>query len=485
MQKSNNDYFSSRWAFLIAALGMAIGAGNIWRFPRLTGQYGGSFLIPWLIFLFLWSIPLIIIEFSIGKKLRLGVIKAFSNSLGKKYTWMGWFIAMCTIGIMFYYSVVCGWSLKYFTLSVTGDLFNLNHSYFWASYTSGNFESVVFFLISIVIGCIVILGGISKGIERATKILVPSLFVLIIISAIRALTLPGASEGLYYFFRINFEDFSNYKIWLEALSQSAWSTGAGWGLILTYSTYVKQHENSVTNSILTGIGNNLASIFVGLAIIPTVFALSVSTGAAKEALAAGNQGLTFIYIPQLFNSMPFGEIFAAVFFLALFIASISSLISMFELANKILMDYNLSRKIAVIITGFSAVIFGIPSALSLKFFNNQDWVWGIGLLLSGFFFIFFVLKFGTKKFIVQFLNELKEYFENRLSKLKLLLSIMIIEFLIMITWWFIQSINWYPLSWWNPFEEFSLGTCLFQWSLLILLGLLLTNKLFNQKNRVI
>ena len=116
MQNTNKDYFSSRWAFLIAALGMAIGAGNIWRFPRLAGQYGGSFLIPWLLFLFLWSIPLIMIEFSIGKKLRLGVIKAFSNSLGKKYTWMGWFVAMCTIGIMFYYSVVCGWSLKYFLL---------------------------------------------------------------------------------------------------------------------------------------------------------------------------------------------------------------------------------------------------------------------------------------------------------------------------------------------------------------------------------
>jgi len=484
MQKSNKDYFSSRWAFLIAALGMAIGAGNIWRFPRLAGQYGGSFLIPWLIFLFLWSIPLIIIEFSIGKKLRLGVIKAFSNSLGKKYTWMGWFIAMCTIGIMFYYSVVCGWSLKYFTLSVTGDLFNLNHSDFWASFTSGNVESVVFFLISIAIGCIVILGGISKGIEKATKILVPSLFILIIISAIRALTLPGASEGLYYFFRINPEDFSNYKIWLEALSQSAWSTGAGWGLILTYSTYVKQHENSITNSILTGIGNNLASIFVGLAVIPTVFALSVSTSAAKEALAAGNQGLTFIYIPQLFNNMPLGEIFSAIFFLALFIASISSLISMFELANKILMDYGLTRKFSVSITGFSSLIFGIPSALSLKFFNNQDWVWGIGLLLSGFFFIFFVLKFGIKNYIVQFLNEHKKYFEKHQPKLKIFLFIMIIEFLIMLIWWFVQSINWYPLSWWNPFEEFSLGTCIFQWVLLILVGLILTNKLSNQRSRL-
>lgn len=483
MQQFKNDFFSSRWAFLIAALGMAIGAGNIWRFPRLAGQYGGSFLIPWLLFLFLWSTPLIIIEFSIGKKLRLGVIKAFSESLGKKYSWMGWFVAMCTIGIMFYYSVVCGWSLKYFTLSLTGDLLNLNHLDFWIGFTSGNFESVIFFLFSIAIGCFVILGGISEGIEKATKILVPALFVLIIISAIRALTLPGASEGLYYFFRINIDDLSNYKIWLEALSQSAWSTGAGWGLILTYSTYVKQQENCITNSILTGIGNNLASIFVGLAVIPTVFALSVSTSAAKEALAAGNQGLTFIYIPQLFNSMPFGKIFSAVFFLTLFIASISSLISMFELANKILTDYGLTRKIAVAITGIFSIIFGIPSALSLKFFNNQDWVWGIGLLLSGFFFIFFVLRFGTKKFIIQFLNEHKDYFDKHLKILKMFLIIMVFEFLIMLTWWFIQSVNWYPSTWWHPFEEFSLGTCIFQWSLLILLGLVLTNKLVKQKSR--
>jgi len=484
MQKLNKDYFSSRWAFLIAALGMAIGAGNIWRFPRLAGQYGGSFLIPWFIFLFLWSIPLIIVEFSIGKKLRLGVIKAFSKSLGEKYTWMGWFIAMCTIGIMFYYSVVCGWSLKYFTLSLTGDLFSLNHSKFWTGFTTGNWESVIFLLVSVAIGGIVILGGISKGIEKATKILVPSLFILIIISAIRAITLPGASEGLYYFFRINPDDLYNYKIWLEALSQSAWSTGAGWGLILTYSTYVKQKENCMTNSILTGIGNNLASIFVGLAVIPTVFALSTSTNAAKEALAAGNQGLTFIYIPQLFNNMPLGEYFSAIFFLALFIASISSLISMFELANKSLMDYGLTRKMAVIITGFAALLFGIPSALSLKFFNNQDWVWGIGLLLSGFFFIFFVLKFGTKNYIVQFLNEHKESFKKHLLKLKMFLVFMVVEFMIMLTWWFFQSINWYPLTWWHPFEEFSLGTCIFQWTLLILLGILLTSKLSKQIRRI-
>ena len=483
MPNNNKDYFSSRWAFLLAAMGMAIGAGNIWRFPRLAGQYGGSFLIPWLLFLFLWSIPLIVVEFSIGKKLRIGVIKSFSVSLGKKYAWMGWFVALCTIMIMFYYSVVCGWSLKYFFLSISGDLFTLDHSGFWSNFTTGNFQSVIFYIFAVLLGCIVIFGGISGGIEKATKILVPTLFILIIISAIRALTLPGANEGLYYFFRVNIDDLLNYKIWLEALSQSAWSTGAGWGLILTYSTYVKMQENTIFNSVLTGLGNNFASILVGLAVIPTVFALSSSTATAKQALAAGNQGLTFIYIPQLFNNMPYSTLFSAVFFLALFIASISSLIAMFELANKVLTDYGLTRKSSIYITGGVTIIMGIPSALSLKFFNNQDWVWGIGLLLSGFFFIFFVLKMGVEKFVLQFINEYYNHIKKYMYLLKIFSIVMIIEFLTMTTWWFIQSINWYPNSWWHPFQEFSLGTCLLQWFLLILIGILVTNNILKIKSK--
>ena len=344
---TNKDFFSSRWTFLLAAMGMAIGAGNIWRFPRLAGQYGGSFLIPWLIFLFLWSIPLIIIEFSIGKKLRLGVIGAFNKGLGKKYTWMGWFVALCTIGIMFYYSVVCGWSLKYFLMSLGGVLRQTNYENFWNEYTTSNWEPVLFYIISILIGCTIIYYGINKGIEKATKLLIPLLFLLLLIGAIRAITLPGAGDGLKYFFRINPKDFLNYKVWLEALSQSAWSTGAGWGLILTYATYVKKEENIISNSMLTGIGNNLASIICGLAVIPTVFALSSSTDNAYSALQSGNQGLTFIYIPKLFERMIGGEYFTPIFFIALFIAALSSLISMLELAVRLLIDYNFTRKISV------------------------------------------------------------------------------------------------------------------------------------------
>ena len=473
------DFFTSRWAYLFAALGMAVGAGNLWRFPRLAGQYGGSFLIPWALFLFLWSVPLIIIEFSIGKKFRLGVIGAFSVGLGKKYTWMGWFVGLCTIGIMFYYSVVCGWGLHYFFLSVFGGLKGIDHSLYWAGYTSGNWQPVLYSALALMLGGIIIFAGISSGIERATKIMIPALFVLIIIAAVKALTLPGSAEGLTYFFRVRTEDLLNYKVWLEALSQSAWSTGAGWGLVLTYATYVKEKESVVSNSVLTGLGNNVASIIIGLAVIPTVFALSVDTESAYQALQSGNQGLTFIYMPQLFDRMPGSTLYTAIFFFALFIASISSLISMLELGTRILMDYKIPRGKAILVLVLAALVAGFPSAYSIKFFNNQDWVWGLGLLLSGFFFLFYAMKFGLEKFRDSILNyQGKSWLFNR-NILGIIFILMTAEFVIMLVWWLLQSISWYPESWWYPFNEFTIGTCVFQWLILILTGLLFKNKISN------
>jgi NSS family neurotransmitter:Na+ symporter len=474
---TKKDFFSSRWTFLLAALGMAIGAGNIWRFPRLAGQYGGSFLIPWMIFLFLWSIPLIIVEFSIGKKFRLGVIGAFNKGLGKKYTWMGWFVALCTIGIMFYYTVVCGWSLKYFILGISGELLHLDHGRFWSDYTSSNLEPVFYYILSIFVGCSIIYFGIGKGIEKATKILIPALFLLLIIAVIRAVSLPNAGEGLHYFFRVNSQDLLNYKVWLEALSQSAWSTGAGWGLILTYATYVKEKEKIVANSVLTGIGNNIASIICGLAVIPTVFALSTSTDQAYAALQSGNQGLTFIYIPQLFNNMTGGEYFTPIFFFALFIAALSSLISMLELAVRLFIDYGYLRRKAVIVVCGIAIVAGFPSAFSLNFFNNQDWVWGVGLLLSGFFFIFFALKYGLQNFREKLIGVQVSNLLYSKGFLRILVFIMILEFFIMFLWWFFQSVSWYPKTWWNPFGEYTIATCMVQWGFVILIGWMFNNKL--------
>jgi NSS family neurotransmitter:Na+ symporter len=477
------ELFSSRYAFLFAAIGMAIGAGNIWRFPRLAGQYGGSFLIPWILFLFIWSIPLIIIELSLGKKYKLGVIGVFRNGLGKSYTWMGWFIAVCTMGIMFYYSVVCGWSLKYFVMSITGELTTIKHAQFWEYYTTSNWQPIVYHIIAIMCGCLIIFFGVRRGIENVTKILIPTLFILITIAAIRSLTLPASEKGLSYFFKLRTNDLLNYKVWLEALSQSAWSTGAGWGLVLTYANYIKKSDKIFSNAVLTGIGNNAASLLCGLAIIPAVFSLSGSIEDANNALQAGNQGLTFIFLPQLFNKMPGSWIMTPLFFISLFIAAISSLIAMLELAVKIIMDYGFGREKTVIGVGIVTILFGFPSAYSLDFFNNQDWVWGVGLLLSGFFFIFYVLKIRTDSFIKRYLNNEKIFLLKYIWVIKFLTYTMIVEFILMFLWWFFQSISWYPHSWWDPFGQITIGTCIFQWIIVILIGVIFNEKISQVKIR--
>lgn len=474
MEKS--EKFSSSWALILATLGMAIGAGNIWRFPRLAGQYGGAFLIPWMIFLILWSIPLIIIEFSIGRRTRQGLIGSFHEFLGPGFSWMGAYVAFCTMAIMFYYSVVTGWALKYFLSAATGNLQTSSSSEYWQHFITG-YQPVFFHLLALFLGCAVIYRGINQGLEKANKILMPSLIILLVIGAIRALTLPNALIGLNYFFEVRMDYLLNYQVWLEGLSQSAWSTGAGWGLILTYAIYIKEDEDVVLNSFITGFGNNSASLLAGLAIIPTIFSLTPTLLEAENALKAGNDGLSFIVIPQLFGKLPGSALFSSVFFLALFFAALTSLISMLELATRIFIDFGLPRTRALPLVGTITAILGLPSALSYSFFQNQDWVWGLGLIVSGSFFILVVLRFGIKKFRKEFVDifpdntKAGQWFEVFLK------YFIPIEAVLLISWWFYRSIKWNPQNWYNPFQTDSLGTCVVQWIFIIVI-LISLNKLF-------
>ncbi len=479
MSGKNAELFSSRFGLIAAAIGMAIGAGNIWRFPRLAGQYGGTFLLPWALFLFMWSIPLLVVEFSIGKKTRLGVIGAFRKALGTSYTWMGWFIGLCTSAILFYYSVVTGWSLKYFLLAVSGKMMTIDHQAYWQHYSSSVWQPLLFHLLSAGMGGYIIYKGVVRGIEKFSRVVVPLLFVLLIIAAVKAITLPGAEVGIGYYFTFVPAKLTNYKLWLDALSQSAWSTGAGWGLLLTYAIYARDREKIVANSVWAGIGNNIASIIAGLAVIPTVFALSVSLDAAEKALNSGNQGLAFIAIPKLFTQMNGGGFFAAVFFLALFFAALSSLISMIELAVRIMMDFGMKRKKAVVVIAGSTVLLGAPSAVSLGFFNNQACAWRLGLILSGAFFAFFVLKIGVDRFVAEWLRPEKNEETYRLVFRLLFYVLIPVEFVAMLGWWILQSVQWYPKTWWNPLETFSPGTAVLQWLVAIAVGVLLS-RWFNQ-----
>jgi NSS family neurotransmitter:Na+ symporter len=183
------ERFSSRWAIIAAGLGMAVGTGNLWRFPRIAAQNGGAaFLIPWMLFLVLWSLPLLIAEFGLGRGSRRGPIGAFSMLVGRRWAWMGGFVAVTTTMIMFYYSVVTGWTLKYFLTSVTGGV-GPDAAGYWEAYSTSVWQPVLFHVAATLIGVAIVARGVIRGIERANKILIPTLFVLLFVAVARAVTL--------------------------------------------------------------------------------------------------------------------------------------------------------------------------------------------------------------------------------------------------------------------------------------------------------
>ena len=487
---AQREFFSSRWSLVMAALGMVIGTGNIWRFPRIVAKNGGgAFLVAWFIFLFLWSIPLLIGEFAIGKKTRKGTLGAFSGFIGERFTWMGGFVGFCTLAIMFYYSVVMGWCLRFLLASLTGELSAISASVFWNNFIASAWQPIVFHAIAISLGAIIVFRGIANGIERANKILIPALFIMLVIAAVRSLTLPNASTGLNFLFSPDWKALLKYQVWLEALSQSAWSTGAGWGLILTYAVYMNKKEDIVLNSFLAGLGNNSASLLVGIAIFPAVFALAPALGENAEKVITvtgpASTGMAFIWMPRLFAQMPAGTIFTSLFFLSLSIAALTSLIAMIELGVRNLIDLGFTRRQSIATIWIVAFLLGVPSAANMSIFENQDWVWGVGLILSGFFFAFAINKHGPGLFRDNLINTEGNDIRIGVWYEWIVRYVIPAEFILLISWWFYQAIAFYePTGWWHPFKTFSVGTCLFQWGIVIILFLALNRWITNRLARV-
>ncbi|HEY4311168.1 MAG TPA: sodium-dependent transporter [Pirellulales bacterium] len=393
--------FSSRWALLFAMLSMAVGTGSIWRFPRIVAKNGGgTFLLPWVISLFAWSIPLIILEFALGRGMKAGPLGSIVRLIGPRFAWMGAWVTLVAVAIMFYYSVVTGWVLEYFVVSLTGELAKAEPQQFYDQFIAGPWPLVLHFIsMSLALG--VIWRGVG-AIERVTTILLPSLFFLIVALAIRAALLPGAERGLKFMFTVDWSQLGNYSIWLEALTQNAWDTGSGWGLITVYAIYVRAKDDSSVNCFLLGIGNNIASLLSGVAVLCTIFA--IMPDAEKQIVGAGNYGLTFVWFPQLFAQMPAGGLFMIFFFAALFMAAFMSLISMVELAVRGLQDLGITRNRSLLIAGGIGLLGGVPSAVSLDFLANQDWVWANALIPSGLMFGYVAVKYGLEEFRHRYVN---------------------------------------------------------------------------------
>jgi NSS family neurotransmitter:Na+ symporter len=475
MAHASEQRFSSRWTLLLSVLGIAVGTGNIWRFPRIAAQSGGddgagAFLFAWLTCLLVWSIPLIIAEYALGQRGRKGVIGTFTKLAGERFAWMGAFVGFVATAIMFYYAVVAGWCFFYTTESLFAGLPLTTESAMttWDSFQAGGWP-LIFHAAAMGIGAIACWQGV-KSIERANRVLVPTLLVIVVIAVIRALTLPGSGAGLAYLFTPEWGQLTEPRLWLEALTQNAWDTGAGWGLILSYAAYMRKEHGVVRNAVLTGVGNNTVSLLSATMIFGTVFAVLGTEMSRPEMLEVmrtsgpASTGLTFIWMPQLFAQMAFGKVLAVLFFLALSFAALSSLISMIELASRALVDFGLPRRRAVATVAGVGFVLGVPSALNLTFFANQDFVWGVALMISGAFVAFAVISYGAERLRQEMITPA----DWRLPRAwdVMIRYVIPIEAIVLLTWWLGLAATVYaPDTWYNPFEPFSVMTCLVQWAL--------------------
>jgi len=407
-----SDEFSSRWGLIFATIGAAIGTGNIWRFPRMVGANGGgTFLIPWLFFLFAWSIPLVIAEFALGKRSRTGTVGTFRIFGGKKLAWMGLWTAWISTAIGFYYAVVAGWCMNYFQLGFRGGLNEgIDTVEVWNNFLNSTEWVILFQTLVIVITLVAIWGG-AKMIEKANTFMMLSLFALLFLALFLALWMDlsdGSLDGALFMFSVDFEILAQPETWINGLSQSAWSCSAGMGMAITYAVYMRKDEDTTLNAFTMGLANNSISIIAGLTVLSAIFAVQDDPLAT---VTGGSSAITFLALPEVFAKAPGGSITQWVmmwaFFLALTFAALTSMISTVELCVRNFVDHGFERNKAVGLTGAAIFFFGLPSTFVWirldadgvafpEFLEVQDHIWGYGLMFSGLFIAYTIWQFGFK-----------------------------------------------------------------------------------------
>lgn len=361
------DGFTSKFGIVAAAAGSAIGLGNIWRFPYVVGESGGgAFLLVYLSFILLLGIPVMLSEFIIGRKAKknaYGAIKSIAP--GTWWPVIGIMGIVAAFVILAFYSTIAGWTLHYVYLSISNGfkgqdaqaLENLFGS-FMSSATMPLFWQMVFLLLTAGI----IIAGVKKGIEKYSKILMPFLLLLLISLCIRALTLPGAMDGLVFLFRPDFS-LINPQVILSALGQAAFSLSIGMGALITYGSYFPKNTNLSNTAFEVSIADVLIAVLAGIAIFPAVFALGMQPD--------GGVGLIFMVLPNVFQQMPGGYIVAIAFFVLLSIAALTSSISIMEVVVAFLTEeFNLKRKHATVITLIAAAFVGVFCTLSWGTFEH-------------------------------------------------------------------------------------------------------------------
>lgn len=386
--------FASKLGIILAAAGSAVGLGNIWRFPSETAGGGGAvFILVFVGCVLFFGIPVMIAEFIIGRASRANTAGAYKKLAPKtRWKFVGYLGILTGFVIMGFYFVVCGWTLDFFMQSIIGELQTVTDY-------SGNFNRLlqnpirqVFWLILFVaITAYFIISGVKKGIERSSKIFMPILFVLLIILAIRSMTLESASEGLAFLFKPTIEKIKP-TVFLDAMGQAFFSLSLGMGCMSTYASYFRNDSNLAKSSMQVAFLDVMVAILAGMVIFPAAFALSANNDSIVSELVAGGPGLLFITLPNLFNQMPLSMVWSSMFFLLLALAALTSTISLLEVVTLFLHEeHKISRKRSTLYVAIGSIALGIVSSFSPHFFGFLDFASAKVLLpLAGFFISLFV-----------------------------------------------------------------------------------------------
>ncbi|MDQ0298393.1 NSS family neurotransmitter:Na+ symporter [Salibacterium salarium] len=393
---SMREQWGTRAGFILAAVGSAVGLGNIWRFPATAFENGGgAFFIPYLFALLTAGIPLLILEFTIGHKYRGSAPLSYAK-MGKKSEWIGWWMVVVSFIISTYYSVIIAWAMSYSIFS-----FNLEWGSDTAGFLTGDYLQatdpgqfgglVPGVLIPLIIVWLVTLGvlfrGVKKGIEMANRIFIPTLVVIFIIIVIRAVTLPGAAAGLQAFFEPDFNAITSGGVWVAAYGQIFFSLSIAFAIMITYSSYLPKKSDITNNAFITGFSNSSFELLAGIGIFGALGFMATQAGTSVDEVVDGGIGLAFIVLPQIINEFPaLSGLFGFLFFASLVLAGLSSLISITETYVKGISEkLGISRAKAVTFGGGLAAVISLVYATrgGINFLDAADYFinqFGVALL---------------------------------------------------------------------------------------------------------
>lgn len=354
------EQWRTRRGFLFAAIGSAIGLGNIWRFSYMTYTNGGAaFLIPYILSLLTAGIPILILEFGLGHFSGVAAPLAFRR-IRRRWELLGWWpIIFIMLGIELYYTVIIGWCVDYFGYALKLAWGADPNAFFFKEFlqVSGGPWEVGSPVGIIVVGLAIVwlanwlicTNGIQKGVERACQVFMPVLIVLIALLIFRGLTLPGAKEGLSWYLKPDFSKLKDLGVWRSAYSQTFFSLSIAFGIMITYASYLPKESDIASNAIITGFSNHLFSIFAGFAVFTTLGFMAATSGVPFEKVVTQGIGLAFVAYPKAINSMPYlPAVVGMAFFLALIVAGLSSSVSILETFATSLMDsYGVGRKLTI------------------------------------------------------------------------------------------------------------------------------------------